>query len=68
LYGSGQLIVTLLPEVVVVGVSGASGTYAQSTTNSEDKALNPKMVLDCTLNEYVTPGVKVSIVKLVVVI
>jgi len=65
--GKDQSILMLLPTCVVTGASGISGTVAHKMLNSSEKSERPNWFLACILNLYVSPGVKESIMKDVVV-
>ena len=56
--GASQSTRTVSLLNVVVGAAGYSGTYAANISTSYDIGLNPNLVLDCTLNLYTVPGVK----------
>lgn len=43
-------MITLLPEIVVVGVVGLAGGYAAKIETAVLKAEYPTAFLDCTLN------------------
>ena len=61
--GTGQLTVTDSPLKTVEGAVGLSGIYAASTDKAIDKGEYPTVFLASTLNLYVRPLVKVTLVE-----